>query len=386
MSFEVKGWCPGALRPMVSGDGLVVRVRLPLGQMTPLQAAGLARAAQRHGNGQLEISNRANLQLRGVTEASHRALLDDLATLGLLDADLMAESRRNILISPFWARGDGSTDLAQDLTARLMDLPDLPSKFGHVIDIGATRVLTEASGDLRLERGITGGLILRADGADTGQPVTKQTAIPALIALAHWFADNGGINQGRGRMRALIQRGIAPPGASEAPAAASPPPTLGETATGTLNAFEFGSFSAQTLAALAALRHNLRLTPWRMMLIEGLPGPAALSSIPGLITDPVHPLLRLRACPGAPYCPQAFAPTRPLARALAPLVPLGQSLHVSGCAKGCAHPQAADLTLVAGPGGFAIGFAASTPDVTGPFHPAEELLTNPDIFDQNGAA
>ena len=58
--------------------------------------------------------------------------------------------------------------------------------------------------------------------------------------------------------------------------------------------------------ALAALRHNLRLTPWRMMLIEGLPGPAALSSIPGLITDPVHPLLRLRACPGAPFCPQAM--------------------------------------------------------------------------------
>ena len=25
----VQGWCPGALRPMLSGDGLVVRVRLP---------------------------------------------------------------------------------------------------------------------------------------------------------------------------------------------------------------------------------------------------------------------------------------------------------------------------------------------------------------------
>ena len=26
-AFEIKGWCPGALRPMLSGDGLVVRVR-----------------------------------------------------------------------------------------------------------------------------------------------------------------------------------------------------------------------------------------------------------------------------------------------------------------------------------------------------------------------
>ncbi len=25
--WEIKGWCPGALRPMQSGDGLVVRIR-----------------------------------------------------------------------------------------------------------------------------------------------------------------------------------------------------------------------------------------------------------------------------------------------------------------------------------------------------------------------
>lgn len=31
----IQGWCPGALRPMASGDGLVVRIRLPGGRMTP---------------------------------------------------------------------------------------------------------------------------------------------------------------------------------------------------------------------------------------------------------------------------------------------------------------------------------------------------------------
>ena len=25
--FDIKGWCPGALRPMASGDGLVLRIR-----------------------------------------------------------------------------------------------------------------------------------------------------------------------------------------------------------------------------------------------------------------------------------------------------------------------------------------------------------------------
>jgi precorrin-3B synthase len=52
------------------------------------------------------------------------------------------------------------------------------------------------------------------------------------------------------------------------------------------------------------------------------------------------PLRRVFACTGAPGCLQAHQPTRDLARALAPLVPKGAVLHVSGCAKGCALPRA----------------------------------------------
>ncbi|MFN3615763.1 MAG: precorrin-3B synthase, partial [Rubrimonas sp.] len=40
------------------------------------------------------------------------------------------------------------------------------------------------------------------------------------------------------------------------------------------------------------------------------------------------------------------------ARALAPPVPPGAPLQVSGCAKGCARPAPAPWTLVAGAGGF----------------------------------
>ncbi len=386
MSGLVKGWCPGALRPMASGDGWVVRVRLPLGRMTSAQARGLAQAALAHGNGQMELSNRANLQLRGVTEASHRPLLDDLAALGVLDADLALEARRNILISPFWQAGDGTTALALALEARLMDLPELPSKFGYLIDIGPQRDLAGASGDLRLERGISGGLILRADGADLGQPVTMDTAIPALIALAQWFADHGGISGGRGRMRGLVARLGPPPLAVEAPVPDRAVPRPGACDLGQLVAFDFGSFAAETLMALADLGCDMRLTPWRMLLVEGLTDPAALHALPGLITDPKAALLSVRACPGAPFCPQALAPTRPLARALAALVPKGQILHISGCAKGCAHPSAADLTLVAGPDGFTLGRACAAPDVSGPGTLAQVLLHNANPFADDGAA
>ncbi len=399
MSFAVQGWCPGALRPMASGDGLVVRVRLPIGRMTPAQAQGLAQAARTHGNGQMEISNRANLQLRGVRPDSHRALLADLAALGVLDADLALEARRNILLSPFWGEGDGTTDLSAALQSRLMDLPDLPAKFGHVIDIGPTRVLADASGDLRVERGLSGGLILRADGAALGQPVTRETAVAALIALAQWFVDQGGIAQGRGRMRGLALRGILPPGAVEAPVAASVPPLPGATPLGSLAGFEFGAFPAETLAALAVLDRPLRLTPWRMMLIEGQPDTFGLGAVPGLILDPASPMLGVRACPGAPFCPQAQGPTRDLARRLAPRVPPGQTLHVSGCAKGCAHPWPADLTLVAQSGvaqtgvaqtgvaqtgGFALGRACKAEQVGGAAWPLQRLLQDSNLFDAKG--
>jgi precorrin-3B synthase len=38
--------------------------------------------------------------------------------------------------------------------------------------------------------------------------------------------------------------------------------------------------------------------------------------------------------------------------ALAPHLPAEARLHISGCAKGCAHPDRADITLVATADGF----------------------------------
>ena len=80
------------------------------------------------------------------------------------------------------------------------------------------------------------------------------------------------------------------------------------------------------------------------------------------------------ACAGAPACPQAGGPTRPLARALAAGVPRGAMLHVSGCAKGCAHPGPAAVTLVAVPGGFALTRDGAARDAP------ERLLSDPETF------
>jgi len=371
--FTVQGWCPGALRPMMSGDGLVVRVRPDAGRLSAAQATGIAAAARAHGNGLIDLSARGNVQLRGVTEDRHPALIADLRALGLIDPDQAAEARRNLLVTPF---ADAATDaLAAALGAVLPRAPALPGKFGFAIDTGPAPLMTATPADIRLERAAEGGLILRCEGAPLGAPVADAAAPEAALALAEWFVAQGGIQNGRGRMAALIARGARPEGALAgrvAPAIAAAPPGPGLVPQGALVGFAFGQMQAETLAALA--RHGaLRVTPWRMLLIEGA---RALPDLPGLILHADDPLRRVVACTGAPGCLQAHQPVRDLARRLAPQVPEGRVLHVSGCAKGCALPARADVTLTATAQGFDVikgGTAQDAPCLSVPAPAAPDL-------------
>lgn len=348
----IQGWCPGALRPMASGDGLVVRVRPRGGRLTAAQGAEIARLAQAHGNGLIDLSARGNVQLRGVSDASHGPLIDGLRALGLIDANAEIEGMRNIVVAPFWRAGDGTQDMAAALVSALArpDAPRLPGKFGYALDVGPAPVLRETACDIRIERDAAGGLIVLADGLTRGIATTQADMPATVLALAQWFVDAGGISGGRGRMRRLVDH-VAPPAPFTAVARQDVAPltqTPGLTEHGALVGFEFGQMQARTLAALSALG-DLRVTPWRMLLVDGL---ADMPAIPGLITRADDPMLRVVACTGAPACVQSLQPTRDLARALAPYA--STLVHVSGCAKGCAHAAVAPITLTATKDGFTL--------------------------------
>lgn len=378
----IQGWCPGALRPMVSGDGWVVRLRPIGGRLDQTQAEGLGALALMHGNGLMDVSARANIQVRGVTEQSYRPLIEGLTRLGLIDSSAEAEARRNIIVTPFWSTGDGTQDLVAELAEALnaAGAPQLPSKFGFAVDCGSQPVLSGASADIRLERAADGGLMCRADGANTGAPISPASAVDAAMTLAHWFLGSGGVRGERGRMRQHLFGGAAmPDGYKAVPAqpdtAFSPLP--GAVSGGVLVGFEFGQMRADTLMALA--QHGaLRATPWRMLLIETS---QPLPTIDGLITELSDPMLRVTACSGKPACLQAHQPTRDLARRLAAHVPERASLHISGCAKGCAHPGPAAITLTAQPNGFDVvygGRAGGTPQRVG--LDAEVLAAHPALL------
>ena len=362
-AVTIKGWCPSAHRAMQSGDGLVARIRPRGGRMSAAQAVAIAELAERYGNGMIDLTGRANLQVRGLRAQGHEALVAALAELALVDADAGIETQRNILVAPFWREGDGTQSLAAELERALAERSlGLPAKFGFAVDCGAARLLAQASADIRIEGSADGGLLVRADGAPHGRAVTTADAIDLALSLATWFLASGGATGGRGRMAAHIASGAKLPDAlagDALPAPALAPPAPGVNANGALVGIAFGQMQSATLKFLGECATSLRLTPWRMILLEGL---HEMPEHDGLVADAGDPLLRIAACTGAPACEAAHSETRALAASLAPHLPARARLHVSGCAKGCAHPDVADVTLVATADGFDLIRSGTTRD------------------------
>lgn len=379
----IKGWCPGAWRPMASGDGLVLRVRPPLEGLEAAQVLRLARLAWVFGKGQLALSGRGNVQVRGGQVGRHAAALRALAGRGLLDEDAGRERLRNVLLDPLWQAGDGVLALAQGLQAAVWQAPPLaglPAKFGWSVGTASTDwALLPA--DVHVRAATAGGWCLWPQGAawalhapDAGR------ALAAALGLGQWAAQQAqerrqqGLHPGRmatwlaswqarhGEALPLTLPDGVQPVAAPLRAPARPPAPGWMPGLGWLAAAPLGRVQAGALARLAgALRQwpgrpRVRITPWRMVLIACAQRPDAAALQAAGLLDAAHwiahaddPRLRVVACPGAPACAQALAPTQDLALALAPAVPPGALLHVSGCAKGCAHPQAARLTLCAVP-------------------------------------
>lgn len=371
MRYDVKGWCPSALRPMLSGDGYLLRIRLPLGRLASPQGVGLANLARDLGSGVIELTNRANLQIRGLAEDSLNPASEILAELGLLDP--ARERAPSVIVSPFAQEEDYA--LARALEAAMIDAPELPGKFGIAVDTGPLPVLANTPADIRLERDASGQIILRLDGQDQGTPGTLDHTPQMVREVIQWYALQGGTDR-----MAELTRGEATRSAPFSPTqpAQMPlsPPAPGLSDRGILVGATFGRLPADAFEALAATG-ALRATPWRMLLREGT---KPLPDHPALITSD-DPVLRVSACTGAPGCAQGLQPTHALAMQTARHLAPGQSLHVSGCSKGCAHPKAADLTLVGTTKGYDLitsGTARDAPTQSG-LSPAHILnLLNPE--------
>lgn len=354
----VRGWCPTAHRPMMSGDGLLVRMRPRSGRMTADKARTVADLVRRFGNGLIDLTSRAGLQIRGVTEDAHSELLRALVAEELVDADPEIEARRNIVVTPFWISGDLTDRLERALSRRLAELPQMSAKSGIAIDTGTEPVLQDVSADFRFERDGKGGLLLRADGAERGWSIDEAGAFDALNEMAAWFVETGGGESAR--MKRHVSK-VSLPGnwRLAVPADGGDVRAPGRTKKGAVVGVPFGAMSADALAGLLAETDPgfVQVMPRRSLYLET----ARPVTHPAFIHDPSDHLLDVAACPGVPRCTQATVPTRSVARQLAERG-IG-TLHVSGCAKGCARSGPADVTLVGRDGTFDLVMSGSVGDI-----------------------
>jgi precorrin-3B synthase len=350
----IRGWCPSLFEPMAAGDGFLLRVKPRVAGVSAAQLRALAAAAEIFGSGRIEMTNRANFQLRGFSLEAVPGFAEAMLAAGLASADPAAERRRNILVSI-------SSDLAVMEVARQLEdwlvsdagLQALPAKFGFVVG--------DVAADISILPGRNAPIVVLPGGFAISAP----EPVGAVQALTHAFLRLAQqITPRPARMRALVAAIGAEAVFAEAglrmemfsPAATAPRACVGPMPDAFGLGLAFGVQDAAMLCHAADLAERfgngfLRTTRARSLVVMGTGDNggsiAAAARVAGFITEPDDVRLRIAACAGRPACPNARIDARAVAAGLAAHWAGGGVLHVSACGKGCAAPEGAAVTLVA---------------------------------------
>ncbi len=378
-----RGACPGLSAPMATGDGLLVRL-MPIGTMTLDAFAALLAAAQQHGNGIVEVTSRGSIQIRGLSAASAPLFASAIAALGIAADDgipVLTDPLAGLDADETIDAGALAADVRSALThSRLAQ--KLSAKVSVAIDGGGALGLDDIVADVRLRaESIDGDVALRVGigGADASAKqigsIAANDGAEAAIRLLEVLARHGRDARARDIDIAAFRSAVADLIVNRRPAA-SPrrstdaiglhPLRNGSWAYGAGLAFghtDAASLLRLTEAAAAAGASGLRAAPGRVLMILGLQEQtstafADAAEALGFIVRVDDPRRHVVACAGAPICAQAEIAARALAprvtAAAAPFLNAAFKIHISGCAKGCAHPAPAALTVVGTPAGCAL--------------------------------
>jgi precorrin-3B synthase len=392
-----RGACPGLSAPMPTGDGLLVRL-MPIGTVALDALARLCAAARTHGNGVIEITSRGSIQIRGLSAASAPRLAADIAALGIAAAEDGIPVLTNPLAGIDAEEIFDAAALAAKLRRALADASlatRLAPKVSVAIDGGGTldfaeelavdvRLCAEASNDamsLRVSVGGDGtsavqlGAVMPAQGVAAAMRLLQVLARHGRDARARDVLAAEGVAPFHSALRELIAPAVRE---SDEPDFRLPVNERRVDAIGTHRlrdgslaagiGLAFGHTDATALeklidAAADAGASGMRTAPGRTLLTIGLTDETAPSFIAaaeqlGLIVRADDPRRRVVACAGAPVCVSAHIAARALApriaESAAPFVSDRLVIHISGCAKGCAHPGPAALTVVGTAAGCAL--------------------------------
>jgi precorrin-3B synthase len=367
-----RGACPGLSAPMLTGDGLLVRF-MPADRMALDAFIALCAAARRHGNGTIEITARGSLQVRGLSPRSAPAFARAVGALAIAAVDGVS-----VIIDPLADDPHVLVDtigLAATVRRAITDARlALAPKVSVIIDGGGRLHLDGLHADLRL-RAIGSREAPRLHvslGGDAASATPLGSIPPHVVAdvVVHLLgviasqgrnacaADSlrrGGSERFYAAVDDVVERAPALPPRAPSEVIGGHPLRDGSVALGVTLAF--GHAHADALAQLARFAgahgvRSVRLAPGRALLLLGVAheNAAALAAEAerlGFVVRADDPRRRIVACPGKPACGSGLIAARALASEIARHLPPSRDVvHISGCAKGCAHPAPAALTVV----------------------------------------
>jgi ferredoxin-nitrite reductase len=399
--------CPGLFSPTSAQDGILSRIRVPGGILNGTQCEVIATLSDQYGNGLVQVTNRANLQLRGLETKLPIDALGQLQAVALAAPIPALDGIRNIMSSPTVGIDPqalvDTRPLVREWNRTLMSRPDfavLSPKFSVCFDGGEgvgvgdrpndiTLIATKIEGDIQFRLHLSTGE--RGDAPqDVGVNVREGQEIALLTALAevyrNYILDQSNLRKPP-RLRALLKdwgvdrylqtvsQHIDFPLKTEtenchrlnpipyAHLGIHPQQQADLSYAGV--SLPLGQLRTQQLRALANLSRqygdgSLRLTPWQTVIVPNVLT-AQVTQVQqqiegvGLQIDATHPSSAMVACSGTSGCSAAVADTQRHAQVL--MAHLGRSLaldrpiniHFSGCDKSCAQHQAGDITLVGVP-------------------------------------
>lgn len=316
--------CPGAVELHPAADGGLARIRVPGGTLSAAQWDVVRLAALELGSGVIELTSRANLQLRGVADGVE--LGARLAAAGLLPS-ASHERIRNIIAAPL----EDNQWLVDALDAALCADPSLAALPGRfLVTVGGA--VSGLGGDF----GLVDDVLLLA-GTDTGVRVSDP--VDAVVVAARLFqqmrgtawrlseVDDDGVRKITEHFGVSSGALFTPVVTPVAPSPVTPGVLLGR-------------LDANQLPGVP-----LRLTPWRSLVVP------AGTDTSDLITDPESPWHGVSACTGRPGCAKSLSDVRADAKAWLG-TPHNRPVHWSGCSRRCGRPAGDVIEFVATGDGY----------------------------------
>ena len=409
LSRHRRNACPTAHVPLAAADGALLRIRVPGGRLTAADLRAVADAAERSANGIVELTSRANLQLRGFSREAADSALDGLIAAGLVRLDADEDARCNVIGSPLAGIDADTLDTGPIVDAISTILTEHPAplspKFGVIVDGGGplhlrglrhdivlgAATLDEASlFEIALGEALPTGRVGATPTVLVAEPSAAPSVVVAVLGLLQ-PGERGADLLPRIGSAALISALTNVPGCFIVASSSIGRPTASATApigrgSGWVAALPtLGRMSADGLRVLANIadwcapsahgpelwRQNplggtldakvhtrsggVRITPWRSVVVpvsstdHAGRALASLGEI-GMCTDVREPAVSVIACAGSTGCSAGQADTQADARTLIELLrsaPQSGTVHLSGCPKRCASRATNMLTLVA---------------------------------------